>query len=62
MIQSRYGISIDQIDHIMKKLFKNIEKKKNEVKFQQSPFPVDTYFEKTLFMATPLIGEELKQI
>ena len=37
-------------------------KTKNEVKFQQSPFPVDTSFENTLIVATPLIGEELKQI
>ena len=33
---------------------------KDEVKFQQSPFPVDGSFEKTLFMATPLIQKELK--
>ena len=35
---------------------------KDEVKFQRSPFLVDTLFEKTLFMATPIIGEEMKQI
>ena len=36
--------------------------KKYEVKFQQAPFPVDTLFENTLFVNTPLIGEELEQI
>ena len=33
-----------------------------KLNFSKSPFPVDTSFEHTLFMATPLIGEELKQI
>ena len=37
-------------------------KTKDEVKFQQSPFPIDTSFEQTLFVATPLIVSELKQI
>ena len=37
-------------------------KTKYEVKFQQLPFPVDTYFEKTIFVAIPIIGEDLKQI
>ena len=37
-------------------------KTKDEVKFQQSQFPVDTYFRNILFVATPLIGEYLKQI
>ena len=32
-------------------------KEKYKVKFQQSSFPVDTYFENTLFVATPIIGE-----
>ena len=38
------------------------EEKKDEVKFQKSPFPVDTSFKNTLFVAKPLIGEELKLI
>ena len=37
-------------------------KTKYEVKFQKSPFPTDTSFEKTLFMATPLIVAKLKKI
>ena len=32
---------------------------KKEVKSQQSPFTVDTSFENTLFMATPIIGEDM---
>ena len=45
IIQSKYGISIDQTDHIMKIYIKEYwgTKKKYEVKFQQSPFPVDTW-------------------
>ena len=35
---------------------------KDGVKFHQYPFPTDTPFEQTLFMATPLIGAELNQI
>ena len=38
------------------------EKIKDVVKFQKSPFPTDTSFEKTLFMAAPIMGEELNQI
>ena len=37
-------------------------KKQDEITLQQSPFPVNTSFENTLFVDTPLIGEELKQI
>ena len=43
--------------------FRNIGKKdKYEVRFQKSTFLVDTSFEKTLFMATPIIVEEMTQI
>ena len=64
MIQSKYGISIDQTDHIMKDIIQEYwgTKIKDEVKFQKSTFPTDTSFEQTLFMSTPLIVSELKQI
>ena len=64
MIQSKYGISIEQTDHIIKNIIQEywLTKTKYEVKFQKSPFPVDTYFEHALFMDSPIIGEELKQI
>ena len=64
IIQSKYNIIIDQTDHIMKKTIQEYwgTKIKYEVKFQQSLFPTDTSFDQTLFMTTPLIGEELKQI
>ena len=32
-------------------------KTKDEVKFQKSPFPKNTSFEHTLFVATHMIGE-----
>ena len=38
------------------------KKTKDEVKFQQSPFQVDTPLEHAFFVDTPLIVEELKQI
>ena len=64
MIQSKYGISIEQTDHIMKNIIQEywVTKTKYEVKFQKSPFPVDTYFEHTLLMDSPIIGEELKHM
>ena len=37
-------------------------KTKDEVKFQLSLFTVDNFFDHTLFVATPIIGEELKII
>ena len=60
-MQGKYGISINQTDHIMKILLNNIgeQKTKDEVKFHKSPFPVDISFENILFVDTPLIGEEL---
>ena len=39
-----------------------MEGKKDEVKFQQSPFTIDTSFEHNLFMTKPIIGEDMKQI
>ena len=58
IVQGKYGISIDQTDHIMINIIKYYwgTKTEYEVKFQKSPFPTDTSFEKTLFVATPLIG------
>ena len=37
-------------------------KRKDEVKFQKLPFPVDICFENKIFMAKPFTGEELKKI
>ena len=37
------------------------KKTKKWVKFKQSTFPVDTPFEHTLFVDSPLIGEELRK-
>ena len=53
----KYGISIDQIDHIVKNIIQEywVTKTKYEVKFQKSLFTVDTYFENTLFVAIPII-------
>ena len=64
IIQIKYGISIDQTYHIMKIIIQEYwgTKTNDELKFQQSPFPVDTSFENELFVDTPIIGEELKQI
>ena len=64
MVQYKYGISIDQTDHIMKNIIQEYwgTKKKYEVILQKSPFPVDKSFENTLYMDTPIIGEELKKI
>ena len=45
----------------MKISFKNIEKK-DGVQFNQLSFPIDTSFEQTIFVDTPLIGSKLNQI
>ena len=64
IIQIKYGISIKQTDNIMKNIVQECWGKntKYEVQFQQSPFPVDKYFENALFMDTHIIGEYLKKI
>ena len=64
MIQSEYVISIYHTYHIIKSIIQEYwgTKKKDEVEFQKPTFPVENYLEKILFMATPLIVEDLKQI
>ena len=62
MFQSKYSINIDQIDHIMKNIIQEYwgTKTKDKVKLYQSTFLRYNSFEQTLFMATHLIGAELK--
>ena len=61
IIESEYGINIDKTYHIIKNIIQGYwTTNKNDVRFQKSPLPVDTSFENTLFMATTLTGEELK--
>ena len=38
------------------------KKTEDDVKFQKPPFKLDTSFGHKIFMDTPFIGEELKQI
>ena len=59
IIQSEYGISIDQTDNIIDNIIQIYwgTNKKDEVKFQKSLFPLYTSLEKELFMTTPLIVE-----
>ena len=49
IIQGKYGISIDQIDHIIKNTIQEywVTKTKDDANFQQSPFPLDNSFEHT---------------
>ena len=57
IIQSKYGISIDQTYQIMKKYSGTLgNKDKIRSKVSAITFTVDTSFENTLFMDTPLIG------
>ena len=62
IIQSKYGISIDQTDLSIKNIIQEywVTKTKDEVRYWQSPVTVYTSFENTLFTYTPLIGEEMK--
>ena len=47
IIQSEYGISIDQTDHIIKRIIQEywVTNTRYEVRFQKPHFPVGTYFE-----------------
>ena len=64
MFQSKYSINIDQIDHIMKNIIQEYwgTKTKDKVKLYQSTFLRYNSFEQTLFMGTPVIGADMKQI
>ena len=54
-----YVSIIYQADHIIKNIIQEYwrTKKKDELKFQKLSFPVETSFEKELFVATALIVE-----
>lgn len=64
IIQSSFGISIDQTQHIQKNVIDEYWKDKvvKNIKFQSAPFPTDPKFERTLFEAIPLVGDKLKQV
>ena len=64
MIQSEYGIIIDQTYHTINNTIQEywVKNTKYEVKFQTSPFSLEKSFEKLFFTTTPLIGEELRQL
>ena len=50
VIQSEYGINIDQINHILQKVIKTYFATQEKVPFQSSPFPLANTFEMTLFI------------
>ena len=49
IIQSEYGISLDQINHILQKVIKPYFPTQEKVPFQSSPFPLANTFEMTIF-------------
>ncbi len=62
IIQSKYGISIDQLNHTVNNVitpyFKG--KDRDKLKYTSDPFPVESSFEIDLFNSTPLSDEENK--
>ena len=61
MIQSKYGISIDQTNHITKGILKEYFDKDEKVEYESSQFLLDSKFEYELYMALPMTTEELEQ-
>ena len=59
IIQSKDGISIDQTNHIIKSILDEYFDKDEKVKYESSPFPLDSKFEYELYSALLMSKEEL---
>ena len=63
IIQSEWGISIDQTTHIRQNILaKYFPDKTMKVPFQSSPFPLDNGVEMKIFEATDLSDKELSEL
>ena len=58
IIQSEFGTSIDQYNHIRQTMLQVFFPNKDIVPFQSSPFPLETSIEMDLFKAQPLTEDE----
>ena len=64
IIQSEHGISIDQAQHIERTIIEpywNHVTDKKKIYFCESPFPIDSSFEKQLFDSFPLDSDGLQE-
>ena len=58
IIQSEFGTSIDQYNHIRQTMLQVFFPNKDIVPFQSSPFPLENSIELDLFKAQPLTEDE----
>ena len=61
IIQSEHRISIDQTNHIVQSMMNDYFDKDEKVKYESSPFPLDSKFEYELFVALPMSEDELEK-
>ena len=61
IIQSEHGISIDQTNHILQSVLNDYFDKNEKVKYESSPFPLDSKFEYELYAALPMSEDELEK-
>ena len=61
IIQSEHGISIDQTNHIIQSIINGSFDKDEKVKYESSPFPLDSKFEYELYAALPKFEDELEK-
>lgn len=61
VIQTEYGISFDQTNHIIKSILEIYFDNGDTVKYESSPFPLDSKFEYELFVALTMTDVELNQ-
>ena len=61
IIQSEHGISIDQTNHILQSILNDYFDKNEKVKYESSPFPLDSKFEYELYEALPASEDELEK-
>ena len=60
IIQSDYGTSVDQYNHIRQTMLQVFFPHQTVVLFQSSPFPLDVSIEMSLFQASPMSEKEMQ--
>ena len=61
IIQSEHGISIDQANHILQSILNDYFDKNEKVKYESSPFLLDSKFDYELYAALPMSEDELEK-
>ena len=62
ILQSEHGILINQTNHIVQSIMNDSFDKDEKVKYESSPFPLDSKFEYELYVALLMSEDELEKV